>query len=328
MKLRLKTLVGLFMFFFWSCVLYAQKEEVQLPEIAKEIKKMRDEDQKNRTKWAKMINSGKSETEKFKAFTSELIALDRANTARMREIINEFGWPTYDLVGQGPSNSAWLIVQHADRNPLFQARCLPLLKAAVDAGQANPSNYAYLYDRVQVSKGEMQRYATQSSSNNGLYKGAFFPIEDESNVQVRREEMKITQHVEAYAAAMGFEYVVPSKEDAQKKSAELQEQYQRSVSTAEPLMKQGKYSEAASHYLTAVAAFGHATTENFVQTARALSLSEHEQSGLATAYLLKAIVRGWNGFDPNNPDYNYLKQDSPGRWEDFLKTVDEMAIDL
>jgi len=184
------------------------KEKVKLPEISKEIIKMRDEEQKMRIKWAGFAKKGKTETEKFKELTKTLIASDRANTARMREIVVAHGWPTYELVGKGASNSAWLLVQHADRNPLFQAKCLPLLKEAVDAGQANPTNYAYLYDRVQISVGEMQHYATQSTSNNGITEGYFQTIWQEHNVQNRREEMGIKQNIVDYAKSMGFKYTI------------------------------------------------------------------------------------------------------------------------
>jgi len=120
-------------------------QDIKYPDLAKEIRSMRDDDQKLRRKWSKMTKKGKSKSKKYKSLTEKLIAKDINNTVRMKEIIDQYGWPTYDLVGERSSNNAWLLVQHADRDPLFQMKCLPLLKTAVDEGQANPSNYAYLY---------------------------------------------------------------------------------------------------------------------------------------------------------------------------------------
>ncbi|MDW3190807.1 MAG: DUF6624 domain-containing protein [Cytophagales bacterium] len=306
-----------------------QKVVVQAPALAKEIKKMRDEDQKMRIKWSGMIKKGKSETVKFKQLTQALIAKDRANTARMREIINQYGWPTYDLVGRGSSNSAWLIVQHADRNPLFQIKCLSLLKEAVDANQADPSNYAYLYDRVQVAKGETQRYATQSSSNNGLYEGNFFPIEDESNVQKRREAMNIEQSIEDYASAMGFSYVIPTEQEAIKRAQSLQNAYQLNLQKAQEATQLKDYEQAATSYLLVTQAFGLVNTEDFVEAARVLSLSKHKEARQGTGFLLKAMVRGWDGFDEvrDHLVFAHLKEISPANWEDFIKTAEEMALD-
>jgi hypothetical protein len=311
--------------------LYAQKnkQEVRLPEIAKELKKMRDTEQRMRIKWSGMVKKGKTETEKFKELTKASIAEDRANTARMREIVAKHGWPTYDLVGEGPSNNAWLIVQHADRNPLFQAKCLPLLKIAVENGQANPSNYAYLYDRVQVSKGEKQRYATQSSSNNGLYEGSFYALEDESNVQKRREEMGIERSVVDYATSMGFEYTIPTKEEASQRAEQLIENYNENLAKAKQAMATEDYHKAADFYLEVTTANGSATTEDFIEAARALSLSKHPEAKKGTLFLTRALACGWEGFDQvkDHPDFDNLKEAHAFNWEDFLITAEQADLD-
>ena len=307
----------------------SKKQSVQLPEIAKEIKKMRDADQKNRIKWAEMVRKGKNDSEKFREFTREIIADDRKNTARMREIISEYGWPSYDLVGEGPSNNAWLIVQHSDRNPLFQAKCLPLLKAAVDEDQANPSNYAYLYDRVQVATGEKQLYATQSSTNNGLSKGQFYAIEDESNVQNRREEMGISRSVEDYAKSMGFDYTNPTTEEAEQKAKKMTSEYNTNLLLAKKAVSAQDYSTAANHYLIVAQTNGSVTTQDYLEATRVLALAQHAEIGQAYTFLSRAMARGWQEFNKikTDPDYAYLKEASVGKWNDLLTTAEEMPLD-
>jgi len=68
-------------------------------------------------------------------------AIDAANTARMKEIIAEHGWPGQIAVGQDGATSAWLLVQHADKAPEFQRRCLELMQQAVAVGEASASNF-------------------------------------------------------------------------------------------------------------------------------------------------------------------------------------------
>ena len=46
-----------------------------------------------------------------------LADIDRKNTARMKEIIENKGWPGKSLVGGDGAHAAWLLVQHADREP-------------------------------------------------------------------------------------------------------------------------------------------------------------------------------------------------------------------
>ncbi len=86
---------------------------------------------------------------------------DGARTARLAEILDEHGWPTWDLVGEDGSEAAWAIAQHSDLDPAFQRRALELLRAAVGAGQASPGDLAYLADRVATGAGEPQTYGTQ-----------------------------------------------------------------------------------------------------------------------------------------------------------------------
>lgn len=58
-------------------------------------------------------------------------SIDHANTARMKEIIAQYGWPGYSLVGEDGEHTVWLLVQHIDRDLPFPKQCLELLTAAV-----------------------------------------------------------------------------------------------------------------------------------------------------------------------------------------------------
>ena len=91
----------------------------------------------------------------------DLERVDRENTAWLKTIVREQGWPGISLVGQDGADCAWLLAQHADRDPAFQAECLALLERAVGAGDASPGHLAYLTDRVLLKERGMQRYGTQ-----------------------------------------------------------------------------------------------------------------------------------------------------------------------
>lgn len=54
-------------------------------------------------------------------------AVDQHNTARMKEIIDSLGWPTRTKVGERAEHMAWLLVQHADFDLMWQRRCLALM---------------------------------------------------------------------------------------------------------------------------------------------------------------------------------------------------------
>lgn len=117
----------------------------------------------------------------------ELSTVDAKNTARMKEIIKEHGWPGKSLVGADGAHDAWLLVQHADRDRPFQKQCLELLREAVAKKEASGKDLAYLTDRVLVGEGKNQLYGTQFITVDGKMQPQ--PIEDPENVDKRRAEV-------------------------------------------------------------------------------------------------------------------------------------------
>ena len=114
-----------------------------------------------------------------------IMRVDRKNTARIKQIVHEHGWPTRSMVGEDGAHAAWLLVQHADRAPAFQAKCLDLLKKAVQAGEASGRDLALLTDRVRTSQNKPQVYGTQlEMTDDGTWQP--LPIENPESVDQRR----------------------------------------------------------------------------------------------------------------------------------------------
>ena len=112
--------------------------------------------------------------------------VDADNALRMREIMDEFGWPGWSLVGEDGALAAWVLIQHADHNLDLQKRGLAMMQAAVEADDADPSDLAYLVDRVRVAQGLPQVYGTQLGVDAEGQIAPRTPIEDEANVDARR----------------------------------------------------------------------------------------------------------------------------------------------
>ncbi len=113
----------------------------------------------------------------------EILETDARHTARLEAMVEEHGWPGISSVGQDGAFASWMLAQHADQRPEFQARCLGLMGAAVDMGEAESKLLAYLHDRVCMHQKRPQRYGTQIRPD-ALEP---FELEDPARVDERRK---------------------------------------------------------------------------------------------------------------------------------------------
>lgn len=120
--------------------------------------------------------------------TAELLAIDARSTALMRELLGHWDWIDRQRFGARVSQQAWLLVQHADRHPDFQALALERMKPHLETDGVRPANYAYLFDRVAVNHGRAQRYGTQPLWICERGRVVQRPIEDREMLDARRAE--------------------------------------------------------------------------------------------------------------------------------------------
>jgi hypothetical protein len=138
---------------------------------------------------AGLIRGGREESNssRVESVEARLKEVDRANTQRMKEIVAAFGWPGRSLVGLDGAQAAFLLVQHADRDPAFQKACLPLVERAFAAGEVPGEALALLTDRVLVAEGELQLYGSQTTTEDGIIHVR--PTADEASLDERRARL-------------------------------------------------------------------------------------------------------------------------------------------
>jgi len=131
-------------------------------------------------------------TQRAEQWEQVIAPVDRDNTARMREIVAEYGWPGYALAGTDGAHAAWLLVQHAPAG--FQEECLPLLEDAVCRGDAAPRDLAYLTDRVLMHRGEPQVYGTQYQVLAGML--TLWTVREPAGLDQRRAALGLPPEAE------------------------------------------------------------------------------------------------------------------------------------
>ena len=158
----------------------AQSNNVLYPDLRKMLVIMAEIDVEVR---AELMGKGFGNVDSLDIIRQQ--AIDEAHTKILDKIIQNYGWPTREMVGQEGVDAAFLIVQHSD--DAFQKRMVPMIEASFERGDVSAHDYALLVDRVLLYDGKPQRYGTQAEITNGVL--VVLPIEDKQNLEKRRASL-------------------------------------------------------------------------------------------------------------------------------------------
>ncbi len=142
-----------------------------------------------------------------------LANVDEENLERVEEIIEEYGWPTYSMVGKTAADGAFMVIQHSDVNT--QRKYFKQLLDAAKNDEASKESVALLTDRISVRLKGMQIFGTQVYRMKDSITGMpgpylYFPIKDEADVDVKRKEMGLIP-LKDYYALFGIDYKSPGQ---------------------------------------------------------------------------------------------------------------------
>lgn len=112
---------------------------------------------------------------------------DSMNLVKVKDIIDTRGWLGSEIIGKKGNKTLFLVIQHADIKT--QEKYLPILKKAVQEGNAKPQYFALLKDRVLLRQGEKQIYGSQLAMNYRTNEWELSPMIDPDYVDKRRHDM-------------------------------------------------------------------------------------------------------------------------------------------
>jgi hypothetical protein len=120
--------------------------------------------------------------------TKDLDKARQKSSARLCQILKEYGWPTAALVEPEGAAAAFSLFQNSP-SLRFQLDLLPVIVAAVEKKEIDKPHFAALFDRVRLSAGMKQLFGTQASVVNGFL--VLAPIEAEAQVDARRSQLDL-----------------------------------------------------------------------------------------------------------------------------------------
>jgi len=143
------------------------------------------EDRTGSEYWARQLAAAHSKT------------VDETSKRYIESLLDRHDWIDRKRFGSEVSDQAWILVQHADDHPEFQALVLQRMESHLKSKGVSKENYAYLWDRVAVNTGRKQRYGTQPDWNCVDGKMALKPLEDPENVDRLRSRMGLNSVAKA-----------------------------------------------------------------------------------------------------------------------------------
>lgn len=180
--------------------------KLKYPKIAKMLDSMEVSDQTGRNKMTELTNKGfkQNSSEMLQAF-KDMVNADSLNMIVLKKLFREYGFLGFEEVGKQGSSNFWLMMQHCDKDPKFQEEVLSEMKKHIERKNANPSNYAYLIDRVNVNTGKPQVYGTQMKLNQDRTSYEPKIVIEPENLNKRRAEVGLGT-IEEYIGTMNSHY--------------------------------------------------------------------------------------------------------------------------
>ena len=123
---------------------------------------------------------------------------DEANLDALLAMLPPEGWFLKSRYGEGPSQTAFLIIQHSNLEQW--RRFVPVLEPLVAAGEVDGTQFGLMYDRLAVNEGRPQRYGTQVTCKNGRWVIDYDNLEDPANADHRRAEAGFPHTLALYEA--------------------------------------------------------------------------------------------------------------------------------
>jgi len=154
-------------------------------DITKTLENVYANDQRVRQEWA----NTKTENQR-KVLEDSMSFYDAINIKTVTQILNKYGWPGPNQIGNKANKAIFLVIQHSDPQILINFKSI--VDSAYSQKNIIPSDYALYIDRYATYTSGKQIYGTQYQYDSITHKEVLYPIEDPGNVNSRRIQMGLS----------------------------------------------------------------------------------------------------------------------------------------
>ena len=156
-------------------------------------------DQRVRREYKQAIELYGYDSPEFKEKVDQVLRTDSLNMVTVGKILEEYGWPSTETVGETGSKAIFLTIQHAKLDT--QLKYLPVVKKAVKEGKLEGGALAMMEDRVMLAQGKKQIYGSQIGRDSITGERYVSPMKEPEKVNERRSAVglgPIEEYVKKY----------------------------------------------------------------------------------------------------------------------------------
>jgi len=143
------------------------------------------------------------------------------NEQKVKNILDEYGWPTKEMIGEHGNWTICNVLQHSDNE--VRLKYLPMMKQAVKDGKLEPRFLVRAEDRIATERGDLQIYGGQMKYYPETKSFNVWPVYDPVNVDKRRAEIGLGPIAEFLKQRFNFEW---NLEEQIKRTEELKKEQQ------------------------------------------------------------------------------------------------------
>jgi hypothetical protein len=118
------------------------------------------------------------------------------NEIKVRAILDKYGWPTKEMIGEHGNWTICNVIQHSDNE--IRIKYLPMMRQAVEENKLEPRFLARAEDRIATERGDLQIYGGQMKYYPETKSLNLWPVYESMNIDKRRAALglgPITQHL-------------------------------------------------------------------------------------------------------------------------------------
>jgi hypothetical protein len=144
------------------------------------------DDQESRIKTKVIQSVYGADSKEMKAHRRVIIEKDSINLIKVTAILDQPGWLGPSVIGNQGNSALFLVVQHSPID--VQLKYLPMMREAVQNGNARASSLALLEDRLGLRQGKKQIYGSQITNDPISGKDYVKPLEETPPIWMKGEQ--------------------------------------------------------------------------------------------------------------------------------------------